>query len=140
MPDRGERLSHEAGRHDEYEYYETGSDYAGTLEKMAAMDLAPPSGIDDVYTPNQLLARILQDGEEGYRQTVDEHQTLSDSRNDRRTAAYYDVAISMVNAIRKLAEAEGRAGNWRDGLNEHLVIALSLENYGDRDDKVQPGS
>lgn len=126
MNERGERLSYRDSHGNEHE--ETEPDFQDTLDRMAAMDLAPPTGIDDIYTPNQLLARMLRDGEEGCRQTMDELRTLSDSREDRRTAAYYDVAIGMVDVIRKMAENDGRPSEWRHGLNEHLVQALSLED------------
>ena len=108
--------------------------YRETLLELAAMDLAPPDSAQDLYTPNQLMARMLRDGEEGYQQTLLEYEGLKDSpnnsREEGRIKAYYDTAISTVNAIRAIAEGNGTRldpADWRDDLHEHLVQTLSLD-------------
>ena len=116
------------------------SKYAGTLEAMAALDIAPPVGPNDIYTPNQLMARILRDGDDGYRRTVKEHNALKDYNNlmeggketveTGRIAAYYDTALSTVNAIRAIAETNAtllEPADWRHDLNEHLVQSLKID-------------
>lgn len=109
-------------------HYERGTDYRKTMDRMAAMGIVPPTDANDNHGVGQLMARILQDGERGYQQTLKEYQAIMrKKKHDLEQVMSYGSALSCARICRDVAEKNGDPSSWRHKLNEFIIDLFGLD-------------